>query len=67
MPVLHAEPLDRQDPAAGVGHGKVAGVGELDPRARLMRAFNDHVLADPRTQSVIVPIADGLTLVTVNG
>ncbi|HAW10611.1 MAG: class I SAM-dependent methyltransferase [Candidatus Dormibacteria bacterium] len=50
-----------------LGHGKVAGVGELDPRARLMRAFNDHVLADPRTQSVIVPIADGLTLVTVNG
>ena len=48
-------------------HGKVAGVGEPDARARLMRAFNDHVLADARTQSVIVPIADGLTLVTVTG
>ena len=29
---------------------------------RALRAFNDHVAADGRVQSVIVPIADGLTL-----
>ncbi|MGD1034856.1 MAG: O-methyltransferase [Candidatus Dormibacteria bacterium] len=46
-------------------HGKAAGVGEPDARTRVIRAFNDHVLADSRTESVIVPIADGLTLATV--
>jgi hypothetical protein len=29
-----------------------------------MREFNEHVLVDARTESVIVPIADGLTLIT---
>ena len=46
-------------------HGKAAGVGEPDARTRVIRAVDDHVLANSRTESVIVPIADGLTLATV--
>jgi predicted O-methyltransferase YrrM len=42
----------------------VFGLGEQDRRTTLAREFNDHVLADPRTESVIVPIADGLSLIT---
>ncbi|WUI04379.1 O-methyltransferase [Spirillospora sp. NBC_00431] len=38
----------------------------VDPQvvgnAAAIRAFNDHVRADPRMDAVIVPIADGLTL-----
>jgi caffeoyl-CoA O-methyltransferase len=48
-------------------HGTVFGLGEQDRRTTLAREFNDHVLADPRTESVIVPIADGLSLITVSG
>jgi len=44
--------------------GWVAGTAEPDERTHLMREFNEHVLVDPRTESVIVPIADGLTLIT---
>jgi len=46
-------------------HGRVAGVGAPDERTMVIRSFNEHVLSDPRTESVIVPIADGLTLVTL--
>jgi caffeoyl-CoA O-methyltransferase len=45
--------------------GWVAGTAEPDERTHLMREFNEHVLVDPRTESVIVPIADGLTLITM--
>ena len=45
-------------------HGTVFGLGEPDRRTALAREFNDHVLADPRTGSLIVPIADGLSLIT---
>jgi caffeoyl-CoA O-methyltransferase len=48
-------------------HGTVFGLGVPDRRTDLARAFNDHVLADSRTESVIVPIADGLSLITVTG
>jgi caffeoyl-CoA O-methyltransferase len=39
----------------------------VDPKAddantRAIRAFNDHAAADPRTDTVMLPIADGLTL-----
>jgi caffeoyl-CoA O-methyltransferase len=30
---------------------------------RVMAAFNEHVQADPRTENVIVPLRDGLTLI----
>jgi caffeoyl-CoA O-methyltransferase len=45
-------------------HGWVAGTAEPDARTVVIREFNEHVLVDPRTESVIVPIADGLTLIT---
>jgi caffeoyl-CoA O-methyltransferase len=48
-------------------HGSVAGLGPPDERTAITREFNDHVLADPRTESVIVPITDGLTLIRVPG
>jgi len=47
--------------------GWVAGLAAPDERTVLARAFNDHVVADARTESVIVPIADGLSLITVRG
>ncbi len=46
-------------------HGTVFGLGEPDRRTALAREFNDHVRANSRTESVIVPIADGLTLITL--
>jgi len=48
-------------------HGHVSDAIPPDERTVLIRAFNDHVLADPRGESMIVPIADGLTLVWVKG
>ncbi|MGA3184366.1 MAG: class I SAM-dependent methyltransferase [Candidatus Dormibacteria bacterium] len=45
-------------------HGWVAGIAEPDERTHVIREFNEHVLVDTRTESVIVPIADGLTLIT---
>jgi caffeoyl-CoA O-methyltransferase len=38
-------------------------VDPADEGARAMAAFNDHVQADPRTENVIVPLRDGLTLI----
>lgn len=37
---------------------------DLDPDTAHIRAFNRHVVADPRTSQVMLPIADGLTLIT---
>ncbi len=34
-----------------------------DETVRLIRAFNDHVAADGRVQSTILPVADGLTMI----
>ena len=34
---------------------------------RAIRDFNDHVVADDRTEQVMVPIADGLTIITLAG
>jgi caffeoyl-CoA O-methyltransferase len=48
-------------------HGTVFGLGMADQRTALAREFNDHVLADPRTESVILPVADGLSLIAVPG
>ncbi len=45
--------------------GKVAeapGSGD-DDDTRALREFNDHVSADPRSEAVMLPIADGLTLI----
>lgn len=43
--------------------GKVAdGQDQHDAQTREILAFNDHVTADPRVESVIVPLRDGMTL-----
>ena len=34
-----------------------------DAQTMGIRTFNDHVLADPRAEQVILPLRDGLTLV----
>jgi caffeoyl-CoA O-methyltransferase len=55
-------------------HGVIAvddtlwGGGPADPadvseRTLLMRAFNEHVAADPRAQCVLLPVGDGFTLI----
>ena len=38
---------------------------DQDPDTANIRAFNQHVVADPRTAQVMLPIADGLTLITL--
>jgi caffeoyl-CoA O-methyltransferase len=43
-------------------HGAVLNPDPADPADAAMVAFNDMVLADDRTESVMLPIADGLTL-----
>ena len=48
-------------------HGRIADPTPPDERTVLMRSFNQHVAADPRVESLIVPIADGLSLITVLG
>lgn len=42
--------------------GLVVRGAEPGSVADAMHRFNDHVLADPRTESMILPIADGLSL-----
>jgi len=42
--------------------GDIVNADKADDDTRSLRAFNDHVAADRRVQSVILPLADGLTL-----
>lgn len=43
--------------------GRVADPdAEVDEQVEAIRAFNDHVAADPRVQAVMLPLADGVTL-----
>jgi caffeoyl-CoA O-methyltransferase len=42
--------------------GRVVDPSATDDDTLAIRAFNDHVAADPRTDVVMLPIADGLTL-----
>lgn len=45
--------------------GKVANPDAHDAQTRGLREFNDIVAADPRVQTVMLPLRDGLTLVRV--
>ena len=38
---------------------------EENPDTARIREFNDHVVADPRTAQVMLPISDGLTLISL--
>jgi caffeoyl-CoA O-methyltransferase len=42
--------------------GKVVDDGMNDDDTVALRAFNDYVVADPRMESVLLPVADGITL-----
>ncbi len=42
--------------------GRVVADDVNDANTRAIRAFNDHVAADSRMESVILPMADGITL-----
>ncbi|MBX6388049.1 MAG: O-methyltransferase [Frankia sp.] len=44
-------------------YGEITDVNSSNPSVQAIRRFNDHVGADHRVQSVMVPIADGLTIV----
>jgi caffeoyl-CoA O-methyltransferase len=43
--------------------GAVADPTDESETTATLRAFNDHVAADPRTQSVLLPVGDGVTLI----
>jgi predicted O-methyltransferase YrrM len=45
--------------------GSVADPSVHDDNVDAIRAFNDHVVADARVDQVMLPIADGLTMVTL--
>jgi caffeoyl-CoA O-methyltransferase len=47
--------------------GSVVDEAAQDDNVVAIRAFNDHVVADPRVDQVMLPIADGLTMVTLRG
>jgi caffeoyl-CoA O-methyltransferase len=42
--------------------GEIVNPAKTDESTLALRAFNDHLAADRRVQSVILPVADGLTL-----
>jgi caffeoyl-CoA O-methyltransferase len=44
--------------------GSVVDDAAQDDNVVALRAFNDHVVADARVDQVMLPIADGLTLIT---
>ncbi|GGK50986.1 O-methyltransferase [Planomonospora parontospora subsp. parontospora] len=43
--------------------GRVAHPNERDETTQVMREFNDLVMADPRSTSIMLPMADGLTMI----
>lgn len=48
--------------------GKVADTAaNHDAQTRALAAFNDFVASDPRIETVILPLRDGLTLIRKNG
>jgi caffeoyl-CoA O-methyltransferase len=46
--------------------GRVADPSVDDENTLAIRAFNDHVVADPRVEAVVVSIGDGLTVCLKN-
>lgn len=44
--------------------GAVADPDRTDDGTEAMRAFNEHVAADERTRAVLLPIGDGLTMIS---
>ncbi|MGA8014936.1 MAG: O-methyltransferase [Candidatus Dormiibacterota bacterium] len=47
--------------------GRVADPSDTEESVEVIRRFNDHVTADPRAEAMILPVADGVTLISVLG
>ncbi|MEL6984963.1 MAG: class I SAM-dependent methyltransferase, partial [Actinomycetota bacterium] len=45
--------------------GQVAGDEDQRPDTVALRAFNAHVAADPRVEVALLPIGDGLSMITL--
>lgn len=45
--------------------GRVAGDDDQQPDTVALRAFNAHVVADPRVEVALLPIGDGLSMITL--
>ncbi|HET9894832.1 MAG TPA: O-methyltransferase [Streptosporangiaceae bacterium] len=45
-----------------LSHGRVVDPDEQGSTVQGIRKFNDHALADPRTELVLLPIGDGVTV-----
>jgi caffeoyl-CoA O-methyltransferase len=45
-----------------LSHGRVTDLANTDPAVQGIRDFNDHAVADPRVDLVLLPVGDGLTL-----
>lgn len=45
--------------------GRVIDAEDVSPDTQALRDFNSHVAADPRVSQVVLPIADGLTLISL--
>ena len=43
-----------------LSHGRVV-TGDTSPRVRAIREFNDRAVSDPRVETVLLPVGDGLT------
>ena len=44
--------------------GQVVNASDTEQDTSALRQFNEHVAADPRTSQVVLPIGDGVTLIT---
>jgi caffeoyl-CoA O-methyltransferase len=69
-PTYWAELVPRMRPGGVIAVDNVLGAGRVlspdgDASATAIVAFNDLVLADDRVESVMLPLADGLTLARV--
>ncbi|MFC4060743.1 O-methyltransferase [Planomonospora corallina] len=49
-----------------LGGGRVAQPKDRDEGVEALRDFNDMVASDPRTTSIMLPMADGLTMIRKN-
>jgi caffeoyl-CoA O-methyltransferase len=45
-----------------LSHGRVADLANTDANVEGIRRFNDHALADDRTELVLLPVGDGVTV-----
>jgi caffeoyl-CoA O-methyltransferase len=46
-------------------HGQIVDADDTSPDTLALRAFSDHVAADPRVECVMMAIGDGLSMITL--